>query len=75
MSSEIARIRIEIVFSERLKDTVAKSVAAGERTSVQSIVDGLVGVYRKTLGNTPSFINPLKALDKKVKVSVTGEVL
>jgi hypothetical protein len=75
MPNEIARIKIEIVFSERLNETIAKAIANGERTSVQKIVDGLVGVYRKTLSNTPAFMNPLKALDKKVKVSVTGEVL
>lgn len=75
MPSEVARIRIEIVFSERLNDSVAKAIANGEHTSVQKIVDGLVGIYRKTMKDTPSFMNPLKALDKKVNVSVTGEVL
>jgi hypothetical protein len=75
MSSEVARIRIEVIFSERLNDSVAKAIANGESTSVQKIVDGLVGIYRQTVSKTPEFINPLKAIDKKVKVTVTGEVL
>lgn len=74
MSKLAGRIIIEISFSEQLVKTVEKARANGEKTSVKEVIDSLVGIYRKTIKDTPEFTRPLKALDKKFQIEVRGGV-
>ena len=74
MSKLAGRIIIEISFSDELVKTVKKAVSNGERTSVQAVIDSLVGIYRKTINDTPQFTRPLKTLDKHFKIKVSGGV-
>lgn len=74
MSKLAGRIIIEISFSEELERTVRKAVANGEKTSAKEIIDRLVGIYAKTIRDTPQFTRPLKALDKDFRIDVRGGV-
>jgi len=75
MSDIVATITIEMKFGKGLAQSVDKAQREGENVSIQSIVDDLAAIYRKTVRDTPQFTRPLKALDKKVKISVTSKVL
>ena len=67
---EMAEIRIRIRFSKNLDKSIDKARKSGEKVTRESIINGLVDVYRKTLNRDKSFLKPLLALDKHVKVTV-----
>jgi hypothetical protein len=73
--SDVATIVIEVRFGEGLVKSVEKAKRLGEHMSLKSIVDELVGIYRKTLNETPEFTTPLRELDRNVKITVKGCVL
>lgn len=72
---EIAVVSIEIHFSEKLDEYVRKLVQSGQHITVKQLIDGLVTDYRRVLQNTPQFTGPLKELDSKVKIEISGKVL
>jgi len=72
---DVAVISIEIHFSEKLEGYVKKLVESGQHINVKQLVDGLVTDYRRVMQNTPQFTGPLKELDSKVKIEISGKVL
>jgi len=73
--SDVAAIVIEVRFGEGLVKSVEKAKRQGVHVSIKTIVDDLVGIYRKTLNETPEFTRPLIELDRNVKINVKGQVI
>ena len=71
---DVAAVSIEVMFSNRLLDMVESAKRGGDDITVESVVKGLADVYEKTISQTPSFVRPLKALDKDVVIKVRTRV-
>ena len=70
MSRKIAKISIEVEFSQKLAQTVKED---GTMT-LQGVINRLVNEYKKSIKDADHFKRPLKVLDKGVKIEVKGEV-
>lgn len=64
------KIAIEIVFSNKLDETIAQSVKAGEIKDKYELLRRLASVYQQEIKQNHDFMKPLKALDKNVTVRV-----
>jgi hypothetical protein len=72
---DIASVTIKIVFSEKLKDYTSKlGHQTGKQLTLDQIIGSLVSDYSKVMQKTPSFTNPLKAMDKNVRIEIDGKV-
>lgn len=72
---EVASVLIEIRFSDKLDAYVRKLAQSGRHITLKQIIDGLVSDYRRVMQDTPQFTGPLKDMDRKVRIEISGKVL
>jgi len=73
--SGVAVLRIEFVFSEKIRKTVEEARRNGEISTLEELLEKLVEIFSIQLKQTPSFIKPLRELDPNLKIMVSSSVI